>query len=259
MSKVIGLDLGATHLRGGLFDQKGNLLKKEKIKSKVENEEKEKIKKRVIEFIQNLKGKEKIEALGIGVPGPINFKKGLILNPPNIPHLHNFLLKGILKKEFKIPVFLDNDANSALLGERWKGVAKNLENAIMLTLGTGIGGGILINGEIYRGSSGSGGELGHMIIKSKIVRCHCGQVGCLEALIQKDRENELEYLVSALISLYNIFEPEAIIVSGGWANQKLLKSLKAKIPSKIKLVLAKLGEWSGVYGAAYGALKCLSH
>lgn len=252
MFRVIGIDLGASFLRGGIVSQKGEM--EVKIKEKTQKED---LTEQIIKVIRNLLKSKEIEAIGLGVPGPLDFKKGLILNPPNLPKWHNLPLLRILKKEFKPPIFLDNDGNCALLGEKWQGVAKNLKNALMLTLGTGIGGGILIDGKVYRGKSGAGAELGHMIIDPQGPSCNCGQKGCLEALIQKDRENETEYLSSALISLYNIFEPEAIILGGGWAERKLLKKLERKIFPKIRLVLAQLGQWSGVYGAAYGALECL--
>lgn len=279
--KVLAFDLGATNLRYGLFNNK---LKYQSSKFKTD---KDPIK-QIIKIIQkNLAG---IGAIGLGVPGPLNFQKGIILNPPNLPALTNTPLKQILSEKFKKPVFLDNDANCALLGEKWQGVAKNHQNVVMLTLGTGIGGGVLIDGKIYRGATGAGAELGHMIIQKDGPVCSCGQKGCFEVLAsarsitektgklaveifkkaeQKDRkalgviQETISNLATGIISLDNIFEPEIFIIGGGLSSvEKFLEMIQkevGKISNKdIIIKPAKLTDWAGLYGAAKGVLDLVS-
>jgi glucokinase len=290
MKKVLGLDLGATNLRVGLFEEK-NLKKKFKVKT-----EKNQPVEQMIEILK--KETKEIDAIGLGIPGPLNLKEGYILNPPNLPNLRNTPLKKILEDKFQKPIFLDNDANCALLGEKWQGVAKNYKNVVMLTLGTGIGGAVLINGEIYRGATGAGAELGHMIIKLKsknekvkTYQCRCGQYGCLESLasaraitqktgklavfiFEKAKKGDKEslliikeasyYLAVGLISLYNIFEPEIFVLGGGlssaWKFLDFIKEEVKKLSSqKIVIKKAKLSEWAGIYGAAKGAIDKISN
>lgn len=120
------------------------------------------------------------QAVGLAVAGTVN-SSGVIISAPNLP-LAGVNIKEILSKALAVRVFLDNDANLAALGEKTKGVAKPFNNFILLTLGTGIGGGIFLNGQLYRGYQGAAGEVGHMVVKAGGPLCACGRLGCLEAL-----------------------------------------------------------------------------
>jgi len=186
MKKIaLGCDFGATWIKAGLVSQTGSII------SEIREETKAflgqagvlaRLELIILTLLQRAKN-QPVLGLGLGSPGPIDFAKGLVKNPPNLPGWRNVPLKNILSKKFHLPLFLDNDANCALLGEQWRGAAKGRKNAILLTVGTGIGGAALINGEIYRGASGAASEFGHIIIdKSASEKCGCGHYGCLESL-----------------------------------------------------------------------------
>ncbi|MGA2158714.1 MAG: ROK family protein [Dehalococcoidia bacterium] len=120
--------------------------------------------------------------LGVAVAGIIDINRGLITEAPNLPGWHNIPFRDLLKDEFKIPVFMLNDASASALGEHRLGAGRGLDNLIYMTVSTGIGGGMIINGELYNGSDGSAAEVGHMIIQVDGPLCHCGHYGCLEAM-----------------------------------------------------------------------------
>jgi len=122
-----------------------------------------------------------VVGIGIGTPGLVNLEKGIVYEAPNIPGWNNVPLASIYKREFGIRTFLENDANSAALGEWWIGAGKGTRYMICLTLGTGIGGGIIIDGRVYHGADGYAGELGHISLSFDGPKCGCGNLGCLEA------------------------------------------------------------------------------
>ena len=122
-----------------------------------------------------------IVGIGIGTPGLVDMDKGIVYESPNIPHWHNIPLAEIYAKKFGIKTYLENDANSAALGEWWMGAGKGTKHLICLTLGTGIGGGIIIDGKVYHGRDGYAGELGHISLSFDGPKCGCGNKGCLEA------------------------------------------------------------------------------
>src|SRR5438128_7027736 len=125
------------------------------------------------------RGKE-IGGLGIGSPGPLDTKTGIVLLTPNLGWT-NFPLRDRLAGALNLPATLDNDANCAMSGEWWRGAARGAQHVVGLTIGTGIGGGIVLDGEVYRGASDIAGEIGHMTIDLNGRRCKCGNYGCLEA------------------------------------------------------------------------------
>jgi glucokinase len=125
-----------------------------------------------------------ISALGIGAPGPLDPEAGRIIEAANLK-FRNFPLGPRLAGEFNCPVTLDNDVNAGVYGEFIAGAARDAKHVIGLFIGTGIGGGIIINGELYHGFSGNAGEFGHMILKAEGPRCGCGRRGCLEALASR--------------------------------------------------------------------------
>jgi glucokinase len=120
-----------------------------------------------------------IAGVGIGSPGPLDRKTGTVINTPNLGW-RNFPLRDLIANAVKLPCTLDNDANCATYGEWWLGAGRGTQTLVGLTLGTGIGGGIVLNGEIYHGCSDVAGEIGHMTIDSNGRRCKCGNYGCLE-------------------------------------------------------------------------------
>ncbi|MFP4624158.1 MAG: ROK family protein [Gemmatimonadota bacterium] len=124
--------------------------------------------------------KDDFAGIGIGSPGPLDRKTGTIINTPNLGW-RNFPLRDLISNAVGLPAALDNDANCATYGEWWLGAGKNVDHLVGFTLGTGIGGGIVLNGRIFHGVNDVAGELGHMTIDSTGRRCNCGNYGCLEA------------------------------------------------------------------------------
>ena len=124
---------------------------------------------------------KQIDGIGIGAPGIVTSKKGLVHHPPNFPGWDSVPLGSILKKEFKTNVYVENDANVAAVGELIFGAGQKFNNFIMVTLGTGVGGGIIIKKKLYKGETGAAGEIGHLKIDYNGLPCKCGGTGCLEA------------------------------------------------------------------------------
>ncbi|MBU5593487.1 ROK family protein [Clostridium sp. MSJ-4] len=182
---LIGIDLGGTKIAGAITDLEGNIIKENTLPTKAEEGEKS-VLGRIIEVIQDLiissgKTVDDIKAIGIGSPGPLDSKKGIIITTPNIP-FKNFDILTPIKEKFNVPAFLDNDANVAAIGEHMLGAGRNTENMIYVTVSTGVGGGAIINGRLYRGNTCNALEVGHTTLLPDGPRCNCGNYGCLEAL-----------------------------------------------------------------------------
>lgn len=181
----IGVDLGGTNIKFGIVSEKGKALYKGMLSAQA-NLGREailnNIKKAVEESLTFAKGKKiKIKGIGVGSPGTVNLISGKIEGScPNLPQMVNVNLKKWLSHYFKFPIFVDNDANLMALAESKFGAAKGYKDALCLTIGTGIGGGIILDGNLFHGSSFAGAEFGHMTICYNGRRCNCGGIGCLE-------------------------------------------------------------------------------
>ncbi len=125
---------------------------------------------------------ERLAAVGIGVPGPVSFRDGVPVSPPIMPGWDRYPVRDLIAREHGCPVVVDNDVNIMSIGERYGGVAGSVDNLLFVKIGTGIGCGIYLNGEVYRGTDGSAGDIGHIQVDSHGPVCSCGNVGCLEAL-----------------------------------------------------------------------------
>ncbi len=123
----------------------------------------------------------KVMGIGIGVPGPVNFQIGQLVNPPLMPAWDGFSIREALREDYAAPVFVDNDVNLMALGELWR-LKRTLSNFLVIKVGTGIGCGIVCHGEVYRGAAGSAGDVGHICVDQEGPRCHCGNVGCVEMM-----------------------------------------------------------------------------
>ncbi|MGH7594961.1 MAG: ROK family protein [bacterium] len=191
------MDLGGTKAYLSLVDREAKRLFDRKFHTVNHNKPrkllkfiKECIKQTIVGIAQRCEVEEveisrKIKALGIAFPGPTDFENGVVLDASNFK-IKDFPLVRELRKAFKFPVFVDNDVNLGVLGEHWKGVAKGYKNVVGIIIGTGIGGGILIDGKIYRGRNKTAGEIGHMIVDfNNKTKCGCGQMGCFEALASR--------------------------------------------------------------------------
>lgn len=182
---VIGIDLGGTKICGAVARFDGDIISKHTMPTKAEEGE-EAVIGRIIAVIEKILedskvDKDEIVAIGIGSPGPLDAKEGKIIETPNLP-FKNFNIVNPIKHKFNIPVYLDNDANAAAIGEYIFGAGKGTDNMIFITVSTGIGGGAVLNGKIYRGNTCNALEVGHMTIERNGPRCNCGNYGCAEAL-----------------------------------------------------------------------------
>lgn len=290
MKKVIGIDLGGTSVKAGLIDQQGNIVKKAQRETFSANSKND-VLERIYEVIEELI-EDDILGIGIGSPGFIDSKEGRVLEVGgNIVDWANTDIKGSIENQFpNIPIFVENDANVAALCEHWIGAAEELDNFLMITLGTGVGGAIHLEGQgILKGEKYQAGELGHVILYPHGERCTCGQNGCVERYIsgnaierlykeksgrsksgkeifkdtndiygQKVLEDFTSDLAIYLVSLKNIFDPEGIIIGGGVINSrvywwsKMIDKYKeySNDPESMKILPAHHLNDAGMIGAA---------
>lgn len=178
----IGLDLGGTNLRAAAIDSTGKML--DKIAGATNfTEGREAVLGDMVDAIARLRekyGSTGLAGIGVGVPGFIRMKEGFITNSNNLPYFENYPLRDDIEKKLGARVILENDANAAALGEKWIGAGKDYDDLVLLTLGTGIGGGIISCGKVLRGFVGMAGEPGHMTVVPTGNPCGCGNQGCLE-------------------------------------------------------------------------------
>ena len=178
----IGLDLGGTNLRAAAVSDEGRML--EKVSGRTQYwEGREAIIYDMVEAIETLRarhGVAHLKGIGIGVPGFISLKDGIIRNCNNIASLENFPIREEIGRRLGTRIILENDANAAALGEKWIGAGRQVDDLVMLTLGTGVGGGIISGGRVLRGGHGMAGELGHITVVPDGNPCGCGNQGCVE-------------------------------------------------------------------------------
>jgi glucokinase len=178
----IGLDLGGTNLRAAAITSDGKMLDSVSGRTAY-SAGRDAIVNEMVEAIQSIRerqGAEQLKGIGIGVPGFIQMKEGVIRNSNNLASLENFPIREELSRRLATKVILENDANAAALGEKWIGAGCDVDDLVLLTLGTGIGGGIVSNGDILRGHLGMAGELGHITVVPNGNPCGCGNRGCVE-------------------------------------------------------------------------------
>ena len=242
--RILCFDIGGTFIKYGLCDENFNLLEKDKIPTLAENGG-QSIIERVIEIIEQY---DSIDRVAVSTAGSTD----------NIPYYTGMRVKSLIENKTGIPTFVENDVNSAALGEAHFGAAKGVSDFICLTLGTGIGGAIFLNNKLYKGSASSAGELGHMIIHSGGKQCTCGGEGCYEcyasasALIKAvnkvspvelnafqifEKENIekpeirseidkwIDEIIVGLVNIIYIFNPSMIVLGGGIMNEDYIIEL----------------------------------
>ena len=178
----IGIDVGGMSIKAGVVTQDGNIIAKYAVPTPLDSNEDfcKAMLESVLQAVKESKiAKEEIEAIGIGAPGIVDREKGILVNSPNIRYINVPVRKYLQENFLNVPVLVENDANSAALGEYYK--ADNAKNFVFITLGTGVGGGVIINGKLFTGSNGAAGELGHIVTHLGGRQCGCGRRGCWEA------------------------------------------------------------------------------
>lgn len=247
---AIGIDLGATAIKIGVVSQSGEILKQVTVDTNAEKGPKKVIYNIKMGIYTLLTGtKFNYKGIGIGCPGIVDSDKGTVENPPNIPGWVKINLGKIVREEFNQNVYLDNDANAAAIGELVFGSGRQINSFIMVTLGTGVGGGIVIDRKVYHGEYGAAGEIGHITIDYKGAKCNCGSIGCIETyagnryLIERVK-NELANHPNSLL----------IRISGNDSNSitpKMIKVAADKGDEFCKSIIVDLGT---KLGAAFASI-----
>src|SRR6266850_2999269 len=282
---LAGIDLGGTQVRVALARSDGQLTASFKTSTPLLGSPQ-----RVVEWaaaeIERHRGREKVRSIAIGAPGPIDIKRGVLVNPPNLPGWRNVPLAAMLSRATGAKVHLANDADMAGLGEFHHGAGRGTRNMMYITWSTGVGGGLIIDGKLHRGGHGTAGEVGHMIIDPNGPLDNCGQRGCLEAFVgganlaretghtaaelfaaaaRGDKharmvvERASRYMGIALISLTNVIDPEMFVIGGGvsrsWAlvEPTIVETLHSspfiKPARRPRVRRARLGDRAGQVGA----------
>jgi len=296
--RVIGVDLGGTKILAGVVDREGNVERRRELPTPLDSQD---------ELLEGLAAavddvlEEDVAALGFGIPSTIDQRSGKAVTSVNIP-LADLDLRGAMHERFGLPVGIDNDANAATLAEWAHGAGRGTRHMVMLTLGTGIGGGLILDGKPYRGAIGAGAELGHMVIDLDGPPCQgaCTGRGHLEVLasghaatmaaqeqfgpaadahrlVRLANEGDSaaaeilaelgSRLGAGMVSLVNVFNPELIVVGGGFAaaGDLLLEPARERVarealsPARelVRIVRAELGTAAGLVGAGLVAFEAL--
>ncbi len=252
---LVGVDLGGTNIKAGLVDDTGRLMEKLSIPTEA-HLGRDRIIENICAAARDVAGGtewKNIDAVGVGSPGPLDHRRGVVITAPNLPGWENVPLADEVSAGLGVRTFVENDANAACWGEYWVGAGKDCGSMVLLTLGTGIGSGIILDGRLWRGSIGAGAEIGHMVIDYDGEDCACGNRGCLEAYAsapatvrrflrmkgetsgevtadviyekalagdataRKALEETGRYLGIAVANIANVLNPEMVLFSGGLA------------------------------------------
>jgi len=183
---VIGIDLGGTKIATALVDPSGKILSHD-YRETLAREERDAVVARMLDSARAVIDEGGVEAsqvaaVGIGAPGPIDMAAGVVVAPPNLHGWDRVPLKQLIESGMGITTYLENDANAAALGEHRFGAGRGVDHMIYVVVGTGVGGGLILDGRLYHGASGMAGEIGHIVVKPDGPVCACGRRGCLEAL-----------------------------------------------------------------------------
>jgi glucokinase len=293
---VIGVDVGGTKILAGVVERDGTVVTHREYPTPLESE---------AELLDGLEAAvrelldESVGAVGFGIPSRIDQRAGVAIGSVNIP-LVDVPFRDVMRQRLGLPVEIDNDANAAAIAE-WKvGAGRGTTDMIMLTLGTGVGGGLILGGRPYRGSIGAGGELGHLVIVHDGALCSCGGHGHLESYVSGKAADEVarqefgpaadahrlvrlanegdakaiellteigRKLGSGLGSLINVFDPQLIVVGGGFAaagellfapaREVMAREALKPMHDSVRVVRAELGTSAGMIGAAMVAGEAL--
>lgn len=287
MRKVIAIDIGGTFIKYGVVDESGNILKGEKTPTSLENLES--FIDCIIKINEKYRKEFEIDGISISVPGFVDIKTGNINACTNIKVIEGCNLKFVLEKKFNLPVLVENDANCVALAEKFNGNAKECDDFICLTIGTGIGGGIFLNGGLIRGKEFKGGEFCYMITKEKDGYKTCSQNASMtgltniyreyrsldknekvlgeEVFAESEKNQEIKELINGWYSnmaimihnIASILNPEKILIGGGIsARKEFISEIEEelnKIPYwkyvKCKVEVCKHKNNAGIIGAAY--------
>jgi len=272
MDLQIGIDLGGTNIRVGLVNNRGKIVDIVQESTEAEKGQSYTIEKMKRMIEQLIEGKS-VKGIGIGAPGPLDYKKGVILSPPNLPGWDNIQISKIFEEHFKVPVYLNNDANVAGLAEANVGSGVGFESVYYMTVSTGIGGALVINKELFNGANGCAGEIGNMILEPNGYKHNNLNSGSFEGIAsgtsigrvalerfgieggakqvfrlaeQGNQEAQIiideavQYLAMGIANIAHVVNPELFIVGGGVMESKhlILSPLRKKVKEYVYPQLA---------------------
>jgi glucokinase len=297
--RVIGVDVGGTKTLAAVVAPDGTI--EQRLLSETDTSSSEALLDQLDRVVDQVRGEAKVAAVGFGLPSRIDQRSGRAVASVNIP-LEGVDFRDRMHARQGLPIGIDNDANAAAIGEWKAGAARGAQHVVMLTLGTGVGGGLILDGRPYRGATGTGAELGHIVIERDGLPCGCGGHGHLETyaagpasdaravelfgagshgaeLVDHAKEGNAEAiealaeigraLGAGIASFVNVFEPELVVVGGGFgtaAGELLLAparevlSVEGLFPARdtVRVVPAELGVEAGVIGAGMIAFEALN-
>jgi glucokinase len=202
---ICAVDLGGTYLRAATIDSHGRLTNRLKLRTPTTDDPQEIVQVLACALRKYQRESDQIRALSMVVPGQVDARAGKVVRAPNLPCLNGFDLTEALAEDLQLPVIIENDANAAALGELWRGAGRGFSTIICLTLGTGVGGGMILDGKLWRGANHAAAEIGHMSVEPfGGVACGCGSRGCLEvyacatAIVRMAREAKPRYPTSSI-------------------------------------------------------------
>ncbi len=244
---VLALDIGGTNFRLALADERGRILKRRSGPTRPE-EGPERLLKRVKRGVEGLLSdpdmKRMVKGVGVGAAGPLDLESGMLLHPPNLPGWHHVPLKSMLEESLDFPVWLRNDVDLGALGEHRFGAGRGFQQLIYLALGTGIGGGVILGGQLLSGTRVSAMEAGHMVVSPGGPRCNCGREGCLEALASGTA------IARRAAERLSQGEQSQLIEMVGGEAERITAELVARAANKgdrlAQQVLQEAGEWLGI-------------
>jgi glucokinase len=246
----VGVDLGGTNVRAALVRDDGTMGPVRKVATR-SGEGPEAVLERIAALVERVAAGARVDRVGVGVPGPVDFATRRVVRPPNLPGWDVVPVAAILEERLRVPVAIENDANAVVLGEALHGAGRGHPVVLGLTLGTGIGGGLVIDGAVHHGATGTGAEIGHCPVRPGGRRCGCGARGCLEAyasataLVKRARrvmrpppasareiaaaarrgddralgllEELARYLGEGIASAVTLLDPDVVVLAGGLA------------------------------------------
>ena len=250
---IVGVDLGGTTTKLAFITNDGEIVTKWEIPTDNTNEGKNitnNIAKAIEEKLTELsQTKDNLLGIGMGAPGPVNYEKGIVLNVVNLGWPNNYPLKESLETATSLPAAIENDANCAALGEMWMGAGEGAKDLVCVTLGTGVGGGVIAGGRVVQGINGAAGEIGHITaIPSGGGQCNCGKTGCLETvasatgivrLARIELAKGLESELSAKVAEYSTFTAKDVF-DAARNNDGVAQSVLNEVTFHLGFVLASI-------------------
>ncbi|MBI4209448.1 MAG: ROK family protein [Deltaproteobacteria bacterium] len=245
--KAIGIDVGGTHIRWALVSREGEVLRQDILCHREENRDFQSVHRLSKEFSLLLREQPDVRGIGIGLPGSIDPKTGVLLKAPNLPSWVGTSISGIFQRQLgnSLTILTTNDANLYALGEGWQGAAQGVPHFLCVTLGTGVGGGLVLNGKLWEGKWDSVAEVGHMGVVVEGRPCACGRRGCLEAYVScsafVEQAREILEWEGASPALRRFFSESFMPGS-----KELAQLAETKEAPEIQELLSNMGKYLGI-------------